>query len=170
MPFAGYTEANVTALRAEAGVWDQGTRVDMLLLRMFCKFASSVEEAPFYRAMYLSLEAVERGVGGPALSKWQAVNKLQHQPWGQQLLAAADRLGVTLSLPPAPPVVRAVRVPPVPVVLNPAVPHVVVNRGALQQRAAAGPALPGLSLSPSARRPTDTRPGQVAVYCSPAGV
>ena len=134
---AGYTKANVTALRAEAGVWDQGTRIDMLLLRMFCKFASSVEEAPFYRAMYLSLEAVQRGVGGPALSKWQAVNRLQHQPWGQQLLAAAERLGVTLSLPPVPPVVRAARAPPV--VLNPALPHVVVNRGALQQRAAVGP-------------------------------
>jgi hypothetical protein len=73
--------------------------------------------------------------------KWQAVNKLQHQPWGQQLLAAAERLGVTLSLPPVPPVARAARAPRAPpVVLNPAVPHVVVNRGALQQRAAAGPA------------------------------
>ncbi len=64
-------------------------------------------------------------------------NRLQHQPWGWQLLEAAERLGVTLSLPPAPPVMRAARLPPV--VLNPAVPHVVVNRGALQQRAAAGP-------------------------------
>ena len=137
---AGYDRANVTALRAEAGVWDQGTRIDMLLLRMFCKFASSPVESPFYRAMYLSLEAVPRGAGGPALFKWNAVNRLQHQPWGQQLLAAAERLGVTLSVPSAPLVAQAARIPRAPpLVVNPGIPHVIVNRAALQRHAAAGP-------------------------------
>ncbi len=51
----------MTALRAEAGVWYHGARIDMLLLRVFCKFASSADEAP--------LEAVQRAAGGPALSK-----------------------------------------------------------------------------------------------------
>jgi hypothetical protein len=148
---AGYDRANMTALRAKAGVWDQGTRIDMLLLRMFCMFASSPVEVPFYRAVCLSLEAVTvpRGAGGPALSKWHAVNRLPHQQWGQQLLAAADRLGVTLSVPPVPPVAQAARIPRAPsLVLNPAVPHVVVNRVALQQRAAAGPVRVGAAPPP----------------------
>ena len=133
---SGYHKANMTALRIEAGIWDQRTRIDMLLLRMFCKFASSSVDAPFFRAMYLSLDMVPRGVDGRAQSdKYQAINKLQYQPWGQQLCAAAERLGVPLALPPALPVVRAPgpHRPAVPADLS--VAHCVVDRSKIRPAA-----------------------------------
>jgi hypothetical protein len=95
---AADTKADVQALRIEAGVWDLRTRIDMLLLRMFCKYASSQVEAPFYRAMYLScrLSAVEKSL--PYLAN-NAINRIHWQPWGQHLWAAASRLGLQDILP-----------------------------------------------------------------------
>ena len=38
---AGYNFANTHALKIEAGVWDQQTRIDMLLLRFWCKILTT---------------------------------------------------------------------------------------------------------------------------------
>ena len=52
---AGYPFLNGEALQAEAGVWDLQTRIDMLLLRFWCKITCMPRDSVVYRAMCLSV-------------------------------------------------------------------------------------------------------------------
>ena len=89
---------NLTALKIEAGVWDQRTRIDMLLLRMWAKFLAMPADAVYVRAMHLSyntLNAAERD--HPV--ETHALAKDQHQQmWAQHLLAAMDRFEIPRSM------------------------------------------------------------------------
>ena len=96
---SGYHKIPVEAMRIEAGIWDLRTRIDMLLMRMYCKFASSPVESPYYRALCLSIRSLSQC---PAAMKapettHHAISRTQHQPWAQQLVAAMERLGVAPS-------------------------------------------------------------------------
>ena len=87
---------DATALAIEAGVWDQETRIDMLLLRMWCKFLTMPRESTFVRAMCLSLAMLNAdplAVSGCA-DRFSAINHMHKQPWAQQLLAAVMRFGL----------------------------------------------------------------------------
>jgi hypothetical protein len=83
-----------TALAIEAGVWDQETRIDMLLLRMWCKFLTMPREATFVRAMCLSVSSMEADQLADPLGKFSSIDQLHKQTWGQQWLAAVERLNL----------------------------------------------------------------------------
>ena len=96
---AGYHKIPLEAMRIEAGIWDMRTRIDMLLMRMYCKFASSPVESPYYRALCLSIRSLAQcpvAMTSPETTH-HAISHIQHQPWAQQLLAAMERLGVAPS-------------------------------------------------------------------------
>jgi hypothetical protein len=96
---AGYHKIPLEAMRIEAGIWDMRTRIDMLLLRMYCKFASSPVESPYYRALCLSIRSLAQcpvAMTSPETTH-HAISHIQHQPWAQQLLAAMERFGVAPS-------------------------------------------------------------------------
>ena len=80
-----------TALAIEAGVWDQETRIDMLLLRMWCKFLTMPREATFVRAMCLSVSSMDADQWSNPFGKFSSIDQLHKQSWGQQWLAAAGR-------------------------------------------------------------------------------
>ena len=80
-----------TALAIEAGVWDQETRIDMLLLRMWCKFLTMPRESTFVRAMCLSVSSVDAEQRADPFGKFSSIDHLHKQTWGQQWLAAAGR-------------------------------------------------------------------------------
>ena len=83
-----------TALAIEAGVWDQETRIDMLLLRMWCKFLTMPRESMFVRAMCLSVSSMEKEQISNPGGKFAAIDQLHKQTWGQQWIAAAHRLKI----------------------------------------------------------------------------
>ena len=90
---------DATALAIEAGVWDQETRIDMLLLRMWCKFLTMPRESTFVRAMCLSLSMLNADPSAVLnyADRFSAINHLHKQPWAQQLLAAVMRFGLDAS-------------------------------------------------------------------------
>jgi len=100
---AGYPFVNTDAIQIEAGVWDQRTRVDMLLLRFWCKIAVSDLDSLPYRAVCLSIREWSewRSPSGQVVmfnrdpTRINArTDQLHYQPWGQQLAAAATRFGL----------------------------------------------------------------------------
>jgi len=97
---AGYPFINGEALEIEAGVWDLQSRIDMLLLRFWCKIASMPHESLVYRSMTLSINkwlALNRGCPNIGPDKMNAsLNQVHRQPWGQQLAAAATRFGLDM--------------------------------------------------------------------------
>ena len=85
-----------TALAIEAGVWDQETRIDMLLLRMWCKFLTMPRESTFVRAMCLSVSTMDsEQVKNPA-ARFASIDQLHKQTWGQHWLAATQRFGLVV--------------------------------------------------------------------------
>ena len=83
-----------TALAIEAGVWDQETRIDMLLLRMWCKFLTMPRESTFVRAMCLSVSSLDDDQRADPFGKFSSIDQLHKQSWGQQWLAAAGRFNL----------------------------------------------------------------------------
>jgi len=106
---AGYPFLNGDALAIEAGAWDLETRTHNLLLRFWCKIASSDPLSLVYRAACLSIEQWHRpyelDVHRPRTrfcvpwtparvyqdpSTWYTrANFISRQPWAQQLARAA---------------------------------------------------------------------------------
>ena len=87
-----------TALEIESGTWAQLARIDMLLLRMWCKFVVMPPDSTFYRAMCLSMDTT-----GVAARMWpeesnKNIDQLPSQTWAQQLYAAAARFGIPATL------------------------------------------------------------------------
>jgi hypothetical protein len=94
---SGQRFANAEALRVEAGIWPWQRRCDMLLLRMWCKYVSMSPSFVFYRAMCLSLQSLSQAQRlNPSGTRMMNRKVLLHcQPWGQQLLAATMRYGIS---------------------------------------------------------------------------
>jgi hypothetical protein len=102
----GCNEANGFALAAEAGLWDQQTRIDALLLRFWCKLCTAPIDSLRYRTLCLSVRQLYSepvSLNDPERSCAQK-GRTHRQPWAQQLVAAATRFGLdvgeTLALRP----------------------------------------------------------------------
>ena len=93
----GHTFARGEALEIEAGLWDQQTRIDTLLLRFWCKLCTMPVESTVYRALCLSLNGSYPYLYMDARPEKEnsAATKVQLQPWSQQLAAAAQRLDLS---------------------------------------------------------------------------
>jgi len=79
------------ALRGEFGVWDAQSRIDMLLLRQFAKLASGSRDSTHFRAMCASFESLSAAQRSAPETTDSRKGRLHHQPWAQQVLAAARR-------------------------------------------------------------------------------
>ena len=93
---AGRGYADGAMLKIESGTWDQETRIDMLLLRFWCKLLTVDTASPLYRAMCLSVESMTHAQRQYPTSADNSVNRLHRQTWAQQLCAALERF----QLPP----------------------------------------------------------------------
>jgi hypothetical protein len=82
------------ALKIEAGVWDQRTRIDKLVLRFFAKICASEKNSTHYRAMLLSFKSLTATQISHPSSSDSSCNHLHRQPWSQSVLAAALRFGL----------------------------------------------------------------------------
>jgi hypothetical protein len=88
--------ANAEALAVESGTWDLQTRIDMLLLRFWCKILVAPVESTVFRALCLSIRQCQRQC--PLRCDPDKVNchvdQVHSQTWAQQLAAAAGRFGI----------------------------------------------------------------------------
>lgn len=89
--------ANAEALAVESGTWDLQTRIDMLLLRFWCKISVAPVESTVFRALCLSIRRCQ--LQCPPTSDPVSVNchadQVHMQTWAQQLAAAANRFGMS---------------------------------------------------------------------------
>jgi hypothetical protein len=79
------------ALRGEFGVWDAQSRIDMLLLRQFAKLVSGDRDSTHFRAMCASFESLSAAQCSAPETADSRKGRRHHQPWAQQVLAAARR-------------------------------------------------------------------------------
>jgi hypothetical protein len=79
------------ALRGEFGVWDAQSRIDMLLLRQFAKLVSGSRDSTHFRAMCASFESLSTAQRNTPETTDSRKGRLHHQPWAQQVIAAARR-------------------------------------------------------------------------------
>jgi hypothetical protein len=86
--------ANESVLRGEAGVWDQRSRIDKLVLRFWAKLASCPIDSTHYRAMCLSISSLTAAQRADPHTCDQSPSRLCRQPWAQHLLAAAADFGI----------------------------------------------------------------------------
>ena len=93
----GHAPWNRDALRIENGIWDTRTRADMLVMRFFTKLCSSDHDSLVWRVVIMSMQKVSTEVLERPHMKWAAVNRFHRQSWTQQVLAAAMRLGISVS-------------------------------------------------------------------------
>ena len=84
------------ALRIEAGVWDQRSRIDKLLLRFWAKLVTAPVDSTHYRAMCLSMESVLASQIAHLDTADASACRVHRQPWAQSLFAAAQRFGIPL--------------------------------------------------------------------------
>ena len=84
-------DASRMALRGEFGVWDAQSRIDMLLLRQFAKLVSGDRDSTHFRAMCASFESLSDEQRRNPEKADSRKGRLHHQPWAQQVLAAAKR-------------------------------------------------------------------------------
>ena len=77
-------------LRAEFGLWDSQTRIDLLLLREFVKICGSDRNSTHVRAVCLTLPLATHVVGTRC-----AANR---RPWMLQVIEAASRFGLLAAL------------------------------------------------------------------------
>jgi hypothetical protein len=81
-------------LRGEFGIWDARTRIDLLVLRQFAKIIACARDSTHFRSLCLSADSLtqDRRVG--AATKDACKGRTHHQPWIQQVVAAAARFGI----------------------------------------------------------------------------
>jgi len=91
---ADYRFANGKALLIEAGVWDFRTRVDMLLLRAWCKWSVAPCDSTVYRALALSINGLSAREKASPLEANARADEVHAQLWSQQLVAAAVAFGL----------------------------------------------------------------------------
>jgi len=89
------------ALRAEFGIWDQRRRLDMLMVRLFCKLITCRHDTTHYRAMCLSFETMSSAQRNQPEAVFSRRGLTHRQSWAQVLLAAFARLDVNRGLVPA---------------------------------------------------------------------
>ena len=94
----GYRFVDGVAVEIEAGVWDMQSRIDMLLLRFWCKVASMPHDAVVYRAMCLSIRSWQSVLvpSSDSVRDNGRIDQVKRQAWGQQLAAAASRVGLVV--------------------------------------------------------------------------
>jgi hypothetical protein len=91
---SGFPFADGDALKAESGTWDRQTRIDMLLLRFWCKMLTAGYDSTTYRAMCLSLNSMNDSRRSDPGRIDASINIIHRQPWAQQLWAALKRFGL----------------------------------------------------------------------------
>ena len=79
---------------AESGTWDQESRIDMLLIRFWCKELSLEPSSTTYRAMCLSVQSMTKEQREQPTQIYRNIDQIHRQPWAQQLWAAAQRFGM----------------------------------------------------------------------------
>jgi hypothetical protein len=85
-------------LRGEFGVWDARTRIDLLLLRQFAKIIACARDSTHFRALCLSADSLTHARRVDAAGKDSHKGRTHHQPWIQQVVAAAARFGIETPL------------------------------------------------------------------------
>ena len=91
---SGLHHANVTALKIEAGVWDNGMHQHMLVLRFWRKCHSMPADAAFVRAIRLSMSSTSENARSAPASCHNSITQLHRQTWAQQVFAAAARFDI----------------------------------------------------------------------------
>ena len=100
---SGMPRAPRRALRAEFGIWDQRRRLDMLMVRLFCKLITCRQDTTHYRAMCLSFETMSYEQRCQPEAVFSRRGLTHRQSWAQVLLSAFARLGINQwLLPPDP--------------------------------------------------------------------
>jgi len=84
----------IEALRIEAGVWDQQSRIAMLQLRLWCKFLASPQSSYFHRAMQLSFSCVDAAQRNDPAGCNARANQTHRQFWAQSIMAMAGPFGL----------------------------------------------------------------------------
>ena len=85
-------------LRGEFGIWDARTRIDLLLLRQFAKIIACARDSTHFRALCLSADSLTHARRVDAATKDSHKGRTHHQPWIQQVVAAAARFGIDIPL------------------------------------------------------------------------
>lgn len=85
-------------LRGEFGIWDARTRIDLLLLRQFAKIIACARDSTHFRALCLSADSLTHARRTNAASQDSHKGRTHHQPWIQQVVAAAARFGIDVPL------------------------------------------------------------------------
>ncbi len=94
---SGLRHGNVTALKMEAGIWDDGMHIHMMVLRFWRKILTAPPESTFARAARLSVAAVSAyAASQPRTHRTEPAN-LHRQPWGQALFAAAKCFNLSIA-------------------------------------------------------------------------
>ncbi len=87
-----------------AGVGDQRSRIDKLLLRFWAKLVTVPVNSTYNRAMCPSMETVSASQIAHLDTADASAGRVHRQPWVQSLFAAAQRFGIPLDdvrrLPP----------------------------------------------------------------------
>ena len=98
---SGMPRAPRRALRAEFGIWDQRRRLDMLMVRLFCKLITCRRDTTHYRAMCLSFETMSSEQRHQPEAVFSRRGLTHRQSWAQVLLSAFCRLNINQwPLPP----------------------------------------------------------------------
>jgi hypothetical protein len=98
---SGMPRAPRRALRAEFGIWDQRRRLDMLMVRLFCKLITCRRDTTHYRAMCLSFETMSSEQRYQPEAVFSRRGLTHRQSWAQVLLSAFVRLNINQwPLPP----------------------------------------------------------------------
>jgi len=96
---AGVPRGNETALRIEAGVWEEGSQFDMLLLRMRSKFDTMSPDSSYVRAMCLSRASTPAAAVAEPDEFNSSIDNLHRRTWWQELVAASRRFRIDLDDP-----------------------------------------------------------------------
>ena len=81
-------------LCGEFGVCDARTRIDLLVLRQCAKITACARDSTHFRALCLSADSLTQDRRAGAATKDAAKGRTHHQPWIQQVVAAASRFGI----------------------------------------------------------------------------
>lgn len=79
-------------------MWDARTRIDLLLLRQFAKIIACARDSTHFRALCLSADSLTHARRVDAAGKDSHKGRTHHQPWIQQVVAAAARFGIEAPL------------------------------------------------------------------------
>ena len=90
----GIQRGNITALKMEAGLWDDGLHIHMMVLRLWRKILTTPEDSTIKRAFRLSIMTTTPGAAANPSRVFAVCGMRHQQTWAQAVLAAGKRLDV----------------------------------------------------------------------------